>query len=227
MQNASGSNFAKDAILTHLRGSFPLPSARGVSEPRFVTLSKFFKKGATMGKMDFSDLLGELPGDKRSEVSDIPDLPGVLSESEMAVLLGLTANRVRVITRDGRLVKVAPGRWDVRASLPLYLDRLRTLAARAGAPAAGGDPDALKAEKLRLTRAQADKEETRVARERGELVSADAVSREWAGILRDLRNALLAVPSRCGAGLPHLTSTDIATIDREIRLALEGVAHGN
>lgn len=66
-----------------------------------------------------------------------------------------------------------------------------------------------------------------MARERGELVSADAVSREWASILRDLRNAMLAVPSRCGATLPHLTSTDVATLEREIRIALEGVANGN
>ena len=96
----------------------------------------------------------------------------------------------------------------------------------AGNPASG-DAEALKAEKLRLTRAQADKEEARVQRERGEVVEAAAVAREWANLLRDVRNALLAVPSRCGAALPHLTAGDVATLDRQIRKALEGLADGN
>lgn len=206
-----------------------------------------------MSKIDlsrFSDLLGDLgdtspaetltqspatsgrksssqpSGGEKTGVSDA--IPAVMDESQMARLLGVTANRVRTLQRDGLLAKAGPGRWDVRASLGLYLERLRTIAARAGAPAAcGGDPDALRAEKLRLTRAQADKEETRVQRERGELVPADAVEREWSSLARDVRNALLAVPSRCGAGLPHLTATDVATIEREIRKALEGLADGN
>jgi phage terminase Nu1 subunit (DNA packaging protein) len=108
--------------------------------------------------------------------------------------------------------------------LGIYIEHLRAVASRSGGrPSADGDD--LKAERLRLTRAQADKEETRVARERGELVPAEAVSREWASILRDLRNALLAVPSRCAATLPHLTATDSAYFEREIRKALEGAAH--
>ena len=154
-------------------------------------------------------------------------IPGIATETDMAQLLGVTANRVRTLTRDGHLLKAGPGQWKVRESLAHYIGHLRTIAARAGNPAAGADPDALKAEKLRLTRAQADKEETRVRRERGELVPADAVAREWSTLARDVRNALLAVPSRCGAGLPHLTATDVATIEREIRKALEGLANGN
>ncbi len=206
-----------------------------------------------MSKIDlsrFSDLLGDLPNGVAAEglpawlatsgrkpssqpsggpaIEPLEAIPGIADESQMARLLGVTANRVRTLQRDGLLAKAGPGRWDVRASLGLYLERLRTIAARAGAPAAcGGDPDALRAEKLRLTRAQADKEETRVQRERGELVPADAVEREWSSLARDVRNALLAVPSRCGAGLPHLTATDVATIEREIRKALEGLADGN
>ena len=42
-----------------------------------------------------------------------------------------------------------------------------------------------------------------------------------------VRAAMLAVPSRCGATLPHLTAHDIAELDREIRNALEGLADGN
>ncbi|MTH35762.1 DNA packaging protein [Paracoccus limosus] len=152
-------------------------------------------------------------------------IPAEMTEAELSSFLGITASRTRTLARDGALVKSGRGRFDVRASVLSYTARMREAAGRAGNPAAGADPDALKAEKLRLTRAQADKEEARVQRERGELVEAAAVTREWASILRDLRNALLAVPSRCGAGLPHLTATDVATIDNEILRALEGLGH--
>lgn len=171
---------------------------------------------------DFDDLLG---GTQKNE--PIP-LPFELDERGMAALMRLSLSQVRTKAREGLFVRCARGRYDVAASVGNYVEHLRAVASRSGGrPPSGGEGDDLRAEKLRLTRAQADKEETRVARERGELVQADAVSREWASILRDLRNALLAVPSRCGATLPHLTATDAAIFDREIRLALEGVANGN
>jgi len=59
------------------------------------------------------------------------------------------------------------------------------------------------------------------------LVKSSEVERAWAAVLRDVRAAMLAVPSRCGATLPHLTAHDIAELDREIRNALEGLADGN
>ncbi|RJL07157.1 DNA packaging protein [Paracoccus aestuarii] len=152
-------------------------------------------------------------------------IPGAMTQAEIAAFLNLATSQVRTKTIDGILVKAGRARWDVRRSTAGYIARLQQHASRAGRPPDGGDD--LKAEKLRLTRAQADKEETRVRREAGELVEAAAVTREWSNLLRDVRNALLAVPSRCGAALPHLTATDIATLDREIRKALEGLADGN
>lgn len=167
---------------------------------------------------DFDDILGR--GD-----STLPETPRTIHESNLAALLGISRQTVGEKVRSGVLHRVGRATFSYPEAVTAYCGHLREHASRAGRPSIGGDE--LKAEKLRLTRAQADAQEAKITRERGELVPADAVSREWAGILRDLRNALLAVPSRCGAGLPHLTSTDIATLDREIRLALEGVAHGN
>lgn len=152
-------------------------------------------------------------------------IPAAMREPEIAAFLNLATSQVRTKTADGILVKAGRGRWDVRKSTAAYIARLQQHASRAGRPPEGGDE--LKAEKLRLTRAQADKEETRVRRESGELVEAVTVCREWSNLVRDVRNALLAVPSRCGAALPHLTATDIATLDREIKKALEGLADGN
>ena len=170
---------------------------------------------------DLSHLLGDEEPQNLSSA-----IPAIMAEAELSAFLGLSSSRIRTLAADGIFVRSGRGRFDVATSIRRYVARLQEGAARAGRPPEAGSDD-LKAEKLRLTRAQADKEETRVKREAGELVEAEAVTREWAGILRDLRNALLAVPSRCGAVLPHLTATDTATLDREIRKALEALANGN
>lgn len=169
---------------------------------------------------DLSDLLAD------AQIGPIASgIPATMSEAQISDFLGLASSRIRTLARDGVFVRSGRGQFDVAASVKRYVARLQEGAARAGRPAEGGDD--LKAEKLRLTRAQADKEETRVKRESGDLVESGEVTRQWAAILLDVRNALLAVPSRCGAVLPHLTATDTATLDREIRKVLEGLADGN
>ena len=167
---------------------------------------------------DLSDLLSD---EKIEPVASA--IPGTMTEAELSNFLSLSSSRIRTLAADGVFFRSGRGRFDVATSIRRYVARLQEGAARRTNE--GGEE--LKAEKLRLTRAQADKEETRVKREAGELVEAEAVTRQWATILRDLRNALLAVPSRCGAVLPHLTATDTATLDREIRKALEAVANGH
>lgn len=153
-------------------------------------------------------------------------MPQAIHESGLADLLGITANRVRILTRDGQFRRTAPATYNLREAVRGYCANLREHAGRAGRPAAA-ENDALKAEKLRLARQQADKLEIGNAAARGELVKVAEVEREWANVLRDVRSTLLAVPSRLGAKLPHLTAHDVAEIDREMKAALEGLAHGN
>jgi phage terminase Nu1 subunit (DNA packaging protein) len=76
------------------------------------------------------------------------------------------------------------------------------------------------AERARLARAQANLAEAKAALVRGRALDAEAVEKEWTGILAGVRARSLAVPSRCAARLPHLTAHDVATIDGEIRDAL-------
>lgn len=178
-------------------------------------------KNANVAEIDWDELLD---GPRPEEPSNPLGLPA-LDERALAELTGLSLSQVRTKAREGVFVRSARGRYDAAASVRAYIGKLRESAARAGRPSAGGDE--LKVEKLRLTRAQAEREETRVARERGELVSAEAVAREWSSILADVRAALLAVPSRFAASQPHLSAHDIATLGEEIRRALEGLADGN
>jgi phage terminase Nu1 subunit (DNA packaging protein) len=79
-------------------------------------------------------------------------------------------------------------------------------------------------QRARLASAQADLAELRTAEKRGELLDAAEVERAWGGVLRTVRASMLAVPSRIGARLPHLTAADIDEIDREVRDALGEVA---
>ena len=59
------------------------------------------------------------------------------------------------------------------------------------------------------------------------MLDADAVEREWSAILSGVRSRLLAVASRCGGRLPHLTVHDLAAIDCEILDALSELGGGN
>ena len=172
----------------------------------------------------FSSLLGDL-SDLLGDPEPVQPVILTMSESELATLLGIGASRVRTLARDGVIIRSGRGRFEVRASLTRYLDQLRSHAARAGRPSEGGD--AYKAERTRLTRAQATTAVQKARLGAGEMVVAADVQREWTGILRDVRNALLAVPSRCGAALPHLTGHDVATIAAEISTALEALIDGN
>lgn len=161
------------------------------------------------------------PASDKAVVPD--DIPATMAEAEIAAFLGIATSQVRTKTRDGILVKDGRGRWNVRESLQGYLSQLRDGAIRGG----GQVPDDLKAEKLRLARQQADKLELANAAARGELVRSADVEREWANVLRDVRSTMLAVPSRVGSKLAHLTAHDVAEIDSEIKAAMEGLANGN
>lgn len=168
------------------------------------------------------------------QVDDLADLLGIaepdsvdtIHESELADLLGITANRVRTLARDGVLKRSGRASYNRREAVRAYCGNLREKASRLGRPATA-ESDALKSESIRVKRAQADAQELKNAALRGELLDATAVERQWASILRDLRAGLLAVPSRVGAKLPHLTAHDLSEIDREIRHSLERLSDGN
>jgi phage terminase Nu1 subunit (DNA packaging protein) len=163
---------------------------------------------------DLSDLLGDEPATPS---------PAIVHESELAALLGISRQAVAEHVRTGVLVRVGRARFDMADSVRRYCSHLRTHAARAGRPSEGGD--ALKAERLRLTRAQAEAQEQKNRLAAGELVPVVEVRREWVTAATDLRNALLAVPGRLQARL-GLTAEQAEAADAELRLALETLADG-
>lgn len=141
-----------------------------------------------------------------------------LTAAELGEWLGLTANRVHALGRDGVLPRTAEKSYPLQASVAAYCDHARTLAK-------GKQADAeLAAEKLRLASANARKVELQNLRAEGQLVPAVDVERAWADVLRTLRAAFLALPSRAAAKLGHLTPHDLAALDAEVRDVLMELA---
>jgi len=179
-----------------------------------------------MGSAPAGDSVIRQPDMAKAKEGPSAGFPGGIAESvgeaELAELLGCTASHIRTLTREGHLVKAGRARWNFRASLLTYLGHIRELAVKRGRT-----DDPMKLERIRVLTAQAQKIEMQNQIAAGEMLQSTAVEREWSGVLRDVRSTLLAVPSRCGASLPHLTAHDLAAIDREIKSALEGLANGN
>lgn len=144
------------------------------------------------------------------------DIPAEISTDELATLLGVTRRNIDMLTTKGILDRIGLATFDTRAAISAYAAYARR----------SKSPD-LDAEKLRLTSEQADKIELANAAARGDLVSADAVESRWAGILRGVRSAMLAVPSRVAGRAGHFTGSDIDLIDREVRDALQEISNGN
>lgn len=137
--------------------------------------------------------------------------------------LGISTTRVRELAAKGIIPKEAHGKYELRPVIAAYVANLRDQAKRVGRPL--GNPEARTARE-RLTEAQAALAEAKADAARGTLVRAADVEREWASVLRDVRSTLLAVPSRVGSKLPHLTAHDVAEIEREIKATLERLADG-
>ena len=159
------------------------------------------------------------------ELAEIDELIGNPQEcpvtaDTLAGWLGTTAARINTLAREGRILRRADRLFDLRPAVRAYVADLK---ATKGNSALANNPE-LNAEKIRLARASAEKLETANLKAKGDLAPLAEVERAWAGILRDVRAALLALPSRAASRLGHLTPHDVATLDREVRAVLEELA---
>lgn len=170
-------------------------------------------------------LVQDLTDDHARELAEIEDLIGNPQESPvtaatLAGWLGTTAARINTLAREGRIPRRTDRLFDLRPAIRAYVADPK---ATKGNSALANNPE-LNAEKIRLARASAEKLETANLKAKGGLASLAEVERAWAGILRDVRAALLALPSRAASRLGHLTPHDVATLDREVRAVLEELA---
>jgi phage terminase Nu1 subunit (DNA packaging protein) len=176
------------------------------------------------GSPDSAPLSGldDAPGHPEPSAARQPSMDRI-SEADLADLIGVSTRRIRALASEGVIMRVGRGAaaFDRRDAVRAYCASMRDKASRGVAVM-----DELKTEKIRQAREAADKLALQNAAARRELVPATEVQATWSGILRDVRASLLAVPSRCGAKLPHLTPHDVSEIDAELKAALEGLADG-
>lgn len=78
--------------------------------------------------------------------------------------------------------------------------------------------------RARRERANAELVELRLAKERGDYVRVKDVTDKVTSMILACRSYLLALPSKLKSQLPHLTLADLASIDNEIRHALDHLA---
>jgi len=149
--------------------------------------------------------------------------PFTCSAAALGRALGISEQAVTAYGRQGIVVKIARGQFEFVTSVQRYCAHLREVIAGK----AGGEAVATEAAiaRKRLAEALAVKAELANAAAAGRLVDAAAVEAEWSGVLRTVRAGMLAVPSRCGARLPHLSAHDVGEIDAEVRAVLTEVGN--
>lgn len=147
----------------------------------------------------------------------------LVSGAVVARWLGITDHTVREMAKAGIVVRAGRGVYRLEESVRRAFEHTRQTASQRG----GADSlEAMRAERIRIARAQADALESKNAELSGKTFTAEAIEREWTDILRTVRAGMLAVPSRCAGRLPHLSRSDISEIDREVRAVLTEVGNG-
>lgn len=70
------------------------------------------------------------PEAKGPSTAIFSSIPEIMPEAEFARLLGVDSATLRRMAADGVMVRAGKGLFDVNASLPPYIERLRNIAAR-------------------------------------------------------------------------------------------------
>jgi terminase small subunit / prophage DNA-packing protein len=149
--------------------------------------------------------------------------PDNVSAGVLARWLGVTEKTVRELARCGVVERAGRGLYKLEQSVRSYCEHVRRTASQRGGEAR---LEAIRAARLRVAQEQADKLALANAVRRGELLDAGEVERGWSDVVRNVRDGMLAVPSRCGARLPHLNPHDIGEIDVEVRAVLTDLGGG-
>lgn len=142
-----------------------------------------------------------------------------VSNAELAAFLDVTTGTIGDLAAKGRVVRIGRGKFDLKASTRTYIGHLRNAAA--GRPATSED---LRAEKIRLTAAQADMAEMTKAERAEVMVSVKEFEDAWDHEILVLRQGLLGLADKIAMAHPHFTRHEVGTIDATIRLMLERVS---
>lgn len=172
---------------------------------------------------DLSDLFDLETPPSKGQIADRE----TISEADLADLVGISESRVRGLTADGVLKRVAPCTYNRRAAVRAYCASLREVATRSGGTRGNPTPEnaALKVETLKIAKQKAIKLELENKSRKGELIAIADVKREWVTLAIDLRTAIMAIPARLTTKL-GLDRESQSALESEMREALEEISNG-
>src|SRR5215211_3533390 len=121
--------------------------------------------------------------------------------------------------RNEGTVKPAPhaGYYLHQESVAGRIERLEGMAA--GRRSQDGIHD-VAAESAQLKKAQRERVQMQMERERGELVDAKSVVAIYQDLVRDVRVAILGIPGRIRGELPHMVTSEVEAIKNQCREVL-------
>ena len=139
---------------------------------------------------------------------------------KVAAALNIEPRRVQQLCADG-MPREMRGRYDLAKCMLWYIRYLQDSLKHRGAPT----NDSIKDQRERLLKAQADREELNLAKDRGELIPIKVYEDEMSRHIEAVRQRLLLLPATAA---PHLEGENRTVIklrlDQEIRKIMEMIA---
>jgi phage terminase Nu1 subunit (DNA packaging protein) len=133
-----------------------------------------------------------------------------LTQAQLAALLGLSARRVRTLTSQGTLPRLADGRYGA-AAVQAYIEFARADAVREAGLRQPGGFELARAERMRALAKIAALE---AAERAGELIPLEVHERRFGAFVQRVRSATAGLPARWA---PHVQGID-SLAEAQLRL---------
>ena len=125
----------------------------------------------------------------------------IVNKAALSEILAVSERTLSTWQKDGLPIEQKQGRenlYDTAKVIQWLIQRHGLSLTRSG-----GEVLDLEAEKARLTKAQADSAELKLAQQQGQLLAANEVQAVWEDYILACRAKLLAMPSKLAAILAH------------------------
>ena len=134
-----------------------------------------------------------------------------VSQKWLAEFLGISTRWLQAMTKDGVLQKEASGKYKLGKAVQAYI-----LYKGGGSENINANPKELLAEKIKLTRAKAIKEDLEARLMEGEFLDSDVVEEELRAIFNAFKTKIRAIPTKLAPRILGLTT------ESQVQAAMKG-----
>lgn len=124
----------------------------------------------------------------------------IVTTSEICEILGLSARRIQQLTKEGALVRVSHGKYDLPSSIKAYIDYSNEVPSE--------ELDKI-AEETLWTRARRQKAELELKIMRGEVHRSEDVESVMNDMLASFRAQMLVIPGKVAPQLLSITDVEV------------------